>query len=86
MIAKIVKRASNIDDSYVYEVEIWKSDLQHEYQVYKDVVDSVKVNDKELSADKTVVVLDNVTEAYKLTIAVEGRSSSTLLIYRRRCR
>jgi hypothetical protein len=86
MIVKIVKRASNIDDSYVYEVEVWSGDSQHEYQVYKDVVDDVWVNGKELSADKTVVVLDNVIAVNKLTVTVGKNSSASLLIERKRCR
>jgi hypothetical protein len=86
MIVKIVKRASNIDDSYVYEVEVWRGDSQHEYQVYKDVVDRVVVNGKELSADKTVVVLDNVIAVNKLTVTVGKNSSTSLLIERKRCR
>jgi hypothetical protein len=86
MIIKIVKRASHIDDSYVYEVEIWSSDSQHEYQVYKDVVDNVLINGKELSADKTVVVLDNVITVNKITVTVGKNSSTSLLIERKRCR
>jgi hypothetical protein len=58
MIVKIIKRASHIDDTYVYQVEIEWSDLDCSYQVYKDVVDKVYINDVELELDneiKTVI-------------------------------
>jgi hypothetical protein len=56
MIAKIVKRASHIDDSYVYQVEIEWSDLDCSCQVYKDVVDKVYINDVELDNEiKTAI-------------------------------
>jgi hypothetical protein len=51
MIVKIVKRASHIDDTYVYQVEIEWSDLDCFWQVYKDVVDKVYVNGKPLDSE-----------------------------------
>ena len=58
MIAKIVKRASNIDDTYVYQVEIEWVDLVCSWQVYKDTVDAVYVNNKPLDADTKIAIFD----------------------------
>jgi hypothetical protein len=56
MIVKVVKRASHIDDAHVYQVEIEWTDLDCSYQVYKDVVDKVYINDVELDSEiKTAI-------------------------------
>jgi len=65
MIVKIVKRASHIDDTYVYQVEIEWSDLDCSYQVYKDVVDKVYINDVELKLDEVKTAIYESREVMK---------------------
>jgi len=65
MIVKIVKRASHIDDTCVYQVEIEWSDLDCSYQVYKDVVDKVYINDVELKLDEVKTAIYESREVMK---------------------
>jgi hypothetical protein len=65
MIVKIVKRTSHIDDTYVYQVEIEWSDLDCSYQVYKDVVDKVYINDVELKLDEVKTAIFESREVMK---------------------
>jgi hypothetical protein len=58
MIAIVKKVISNIDDTYVYQVEIEWTDLVCSWQVYKDTVDAVYVNNKPLDTNTKIAIFD----------------------------